>query len=243
VLSPLQERVAVVIAGLSEADGFALAVVIAGLSEADGFALAGGAALIVRDVIQRGTRDLDFFGPSAVSVNRLFPAADQALRDAGLDVELVIVNDGFVRLMVSDGAERTQLDLATDARLFPAEQGPGYSMLSTEELAVDKVLAVFGRAEARDFMDLAALEVRFDLDHLMELAVQKDRGFTPAPFAESAAQFIRLRREEFSLSDEQYAALDHRVVEWRDLALELSQRPEWRIEPSRERGPDLGIGR
>jgi len=50
MLSPLQERVARIVGGLVEAEGFALA---------------GGAALIVRGDVDRQTRDLDFFGPSA----------------------------------------------------------------------------------------------------------------------------------------------------------------------------------
>lgn len=45
MLSPLQEQVAAIIAGLEEAEDFALA---------------GGAALIVRGDVQRQTRDLDF---------------------------------------------------------------------------------------------------------------------------------------------------------------------------------------
>jgi predicted nucleotidyltransferase component of viral defense system len=57
-------------------------------------------------------------------------------------------------------------------------------MLAGEELAADKVLAVFGRAEARDFIDLLAVESRYGLDHLCRLAAEKDRGFTLVVFAE-----------------------------------------------------------
>ncbi len=39
-----------------------VARIIAGLVEAEDFALAGGAALIVRGGVERATRDLDFFG-------------------------------------------------------------------------------------------------------------------------------------------------------------------------------------
>ena len=71
--------------------------------------------------------------------------------------------------------------------------------LTGEELAVDKVLAVFGRAEARDFVDLMALEPRYGLDRLCALAAEKDRGFTPALFAEMLGRFSRLRQEEFGI--------------------------------------------
>ncbi len=69
MLSPLQRQVAEIIAGLEEAEGFALA---------------GGAALIARGNVQRQTRDLDFFGLTGSAVDRLVPAVDRALRAAGL---------------------------------------------------------------------------------------------------------------------------------------------------------------
>jgi Nucleotidyl transferase AbiEii toxin, Type IV TA system len=141
LLSPLQEQVAGIIAGL---DG------------ATDFALAGGAALIVRGDVDRQTRDLDFFGLTTDAVDRLVPAVERALRAVGLTVRRVRDDRGFARLLVASGDDRTEIDLAADARLFPAEPGPLVPTLSGEELAVDKVLAVFGRAEARDFVDLLA---------------------------------------------------------------------------------------
>lgn len=71
------------------------------------------------------------------------------------------MNPGFARLIVESGDDRTEVDLAADARLFPAEPGQPAPLLSGQELAVDKVLAVFGRAEARDFVDLMAVESRY----------------------------------------------------------------------------------
>jgi len=206
VLSPLQERIAELVAGLDEADGFALA---------------GGAALIARGDVRRQTRDLDFFGLSGGAVDRLAPAVRDALSAAGLVVGHVQVNPGFVRLIVSNGDERTELDLAADARLFPAEPGRLAPTLTGEELAVDKVLAVFGRAEARDFADLMTLEPRYGLGRLCELAAEKDPGFDAAGFAEMLRRFGRLRRDEFELDDAGYAQLRSAVEHWRERALEL----------------------
>ena len=55
-----------------------LALLVSGLKEADGFALAGGAAMILRGVVDRRTADLDFFGREAAAVNRLATALDEA---------------------------------------------------------------------------------------------------------------------------------------------------------------------
>jgi hypothetical protein len=102
VLTPLQEQVASIIAGLAEAENFALA---------------GGAALIARGDVQRRTRNLDFFGLTPDDVDRLVPAVDRALHEAGLVVRQVQVSPGFARLIVESVAESTELDLGADARL------------------------------------------------------------------------------------------------------------------------------
>lgn len=227
VLSPLQQRIATIIGGLPEAEDFALA---------------GGAALIVHGTIDRRTRDLDFFGLEPDAVDRLAPAVVQAIEADGLSVQRVLDNPGFVRFVVSGLDDRTEVDLGSDARLFPAEQGPGFRLLTTEELGVDKVLAVFGRAEARDFIDLMAVEDEIGLSRLLVLATEKDRGFDPMVFFEMTARFARLRRDEFPLDNQGYERLAQRVVLWRARARELS-RAQGRIhDRDPDRGGDLGIG-
>lgn len=201
-----------------------VAQIIAGLEEAEEFALAGGAALIARGDVRRETRDLDFFGLTSASVDRLVPAVERALLAAGLTIQRVQVNPGFARLVVESGDDRTELDLAADARLYPAEPGEPAPMLRGEELAVDKVLALFGRAEARDFLDLMEVEPRYGLDRLCQLASEKDRGFAPAVLAEMLARFNRLRRAEFGIDDVRYAQLGNDVERWRAHALELARR-------------------
>jgi hypothetical protein len=208
VLSPLQERVAEIIAGLDEARDFALA---------------GGGAMIVRGDIERQTRDLDFFGPTANAVDQLVPVVDRALRTVGLTVHRVQESHGFARLIVESDEDRTELDLGADARLFPVEPGNPAPLLSGEELAVDKVLAVFGRAEARDFADLMAVEPRYGLDRLCRLAAEKDRGFLLSVFAEMLSRFGRLRREEFELDDAGYEQLRSTIERWHKQAIDLAQ--------------------
>jgi hypothetical protein len=135
--------------------------IVADLPEADGFALAGGAALVVTRVVDRTTRDLDVFGPSAEDVDRLVPAVESALAAAALTVRRERSSRGFARLTVVAGDDATELDLAADARIRPVDTGPLGPMLSAEELGADKLLALFDRAQARDFVDVAALVDRY----------------------------------------------------------------------------------
>lgn len=221
MLSPLQQRVAALVAGIEDASEFALA---------------GGAALIVQGRISRQTRDLDFFGPAPAAVDRLLPLVEAELAEEGLAVRRVMVNPGFARLEIGDGRDQTELDLAADARLLPVQPTTPAPTLSGQELGADKVLAIFSRAEARDFSDLVPLEEAYGLDQLLELASQKDLGFQPKYFAEMLERFDRFRREEFDITDEQFARLKESVARWHERALERSR------ERSRERGDGLDLG-
>ena len=53
-----------------------------------------------------------------------------------------------------------------------------------DELAGRKVVALFSRAEARDFADVFALLRRYPKPELLELAAENDAGFDQAVFAE-----------------------------------------------------------
>ena len=122
------------------------------------------------------------------------------------------------------------MDLAADARLFPLEVQSGLPILNSTELAVDKVLAIFGRAEARDFVDLAAVVDQHGLESLFRLAVEKDPGFSIDVYSEMLQRFDRLRQDEFGIEASAYQTLATSVRAWRAKSLELS----------RSLGPELG---
>ncbi len=90
-----------------------LAQLLTSLPEARDFALAGGAALIARGIIDRGTQDLDFFATSAAAVGGLLPVLEARLEGEGLSVTRIRDLPGFARLQVAEfGGETVQLELA-----------------------------------------------------------------------------------------------------------------------------------
>jgi hypothetical protein len=186
VLSGLQERIARILAALPEAREFALA---------------GGAALIAGGLVERETRDLDFFADRPEAVLDLLPVLEEALRQAGLQVERQQALVGFARLGASDGPESTEVDLCYDVRLRAAETSALGAVLAPEELAADKMLAFFSRALPRDLVDLHALAQRFGFDRLCELAAEKDRGFNLAALAEALGSTRRLPEDAFEVAD------------------------------------------
>jgi hypothetical protein len=173
-------------------------------------------------------------GPSADDVDRLVPAVVSALVAAGLTVRRERDSDGFARLTVVAGDDATELDLVADARIRPVNDGPLGPMLSVEELGADKLLALFDRAQARDFVDVAALVDRFGLEWLCELASEKDAGFSRSVLVEMLGGFGRFRPEELEMSAPAYEELARAVGRWRH---ELSVSPR-SVEPP---SPDLGL--
>lgn len=183
-----------------------IARLLASLPEAEGFALAGGAALIADGVVARHTADLDFFGQESDAVDHLGPAVEAAATAVGIAVEWLRRSPGFGRLELTRGAERCEVDIGFDARLWPVRQtslGPAIGEL---EMAADKTLALFGRAAARDYLDVALAAI-YGEQRLLELAAAKDLGFSAAHLGEALAAFDRLGREQFDLDDLAYRAL------------------------------------
>lgn len=177
-------------------------------------ALAGGAALISRGVVDRPTIDLDFFTTEPRVEDRL-EAIVAILRDEGLDVRLEQVGATFARFTVSDSSDGCRVDIAQDYRMAPAEAGPLGQTLTIEELAADKTLALFTRAEARDFIDVYFLARRLGQERLCELAAEKDPGFDERVFADMLGSVGRLDREEFDVDDATYEELSAFIEDWR----------------------------
>ncbi len=157
---------------------------------------------------------------------------EQSLKTAGLTVGRIEAEAGFARLSVADENEQTLVDLAYDTRLFAPVETDFGPVLALDELAADKTLAVFGRAEARDFVDLHALSDHYSLDQLIELASTKDTGFNLDVFRTALGSMRRHPRPMFQVSDAEYEALRRLVSQWqRDLDRSLRRRS----------GPELGL--
>jgi hypothetical protein len=96
----------------------------------------------------------------------------------------------------------------------PVDRDPRVALLSLEELAADKVLALFGRAAARDYQDVAALRRPFSWMVLLQLASEKDAGFSVERFLDAIAAFDRLDADDFDLSRAGYERLQLEVTAW-----------------------------
>jgi hypothetical protein len=173
-----------------------------GLPASGGFLLAGGGALLAQGLTTRPTQDLDFFTrPGAGDVGL---ARDQFLTAAGergWQVDRVQDSDTFCRLLVH-GPEDLLVDLALDSAPGGAAMtsiaGPTFA---PAELAGRKVIALFDRAAARDFVDVFALSHRFSKTELLELAREVDTGFDVRVFIEMIGLLSRYRDVDLHLGE------------------------------------------
>jgi Nucleotidyl transferase AbiEii toxin, Type IV TA system len=187
------------------------------LPQSQGFLLAGGAALAAQHLTRRPTHDLDLFTSSG---GNTVPAARDAFERAATERGWTVrrIRDGatFCRLVVS-GDENLLVDLALDAppHLPPSDSavGPTFGL---EELAGRKLLALFDRAEARDFADVYALAQRYGTDVLLDRAAQVDPGFDPGVLTTMIGSLDRFTDAEIPVDAEVVADLREFFNQWQD---------------------------
>jgi hypothetical protein len=194
-----------------------VAKVFFSLPSSEGFLLAGGAALVAQRLTARPTQDLDFFTrPGAGEVGQVRDEFVAAAAQRGWQVERTSDADTFCRLLVH-GAEDLIVDLALESTPGrPASASFVGPTFDPEELAGRKVIALFDRAAARDFVDVYQLANTFAKDTLLERAAEVDVGFEPNLLADMFSYLERYTDADLTLIDVDVAAMREFFARWRD---------------------------
>lgn len=145
--------------------------------------VAGGAVINRGEGGVRVSDDLDIFHDLAASVAASAEADADALRAAGYSVAWTLKGEAIFRAEVARGDDRVRLDWTTDSafRFFPVipDDDFGYC-LHPADLATNKVLALAGRVEVRDLLDVLLIDRSYlSLGATMWAACGKDPGYTP----------------------------------------------------------------
>ena len=167
--------------------------------------LAGGAAILIEPNTARYSRDLDYFHDSESRVAEAFSADRTLLECEGFTVEVDLNQPGYIRAVVKRAAHGTKVEWARDSawRFMPTvkDERVGF-ILHPVDLAVNKVLALAGRDEPRDVLDVVHLHQRvLVLGALCWAACGKDPGFSPMSLLELLRRRGRLRPEEIARLD------------------------------------------
>ena len=185
------------------------------LPEARGFLLAGGGALLATGLTVRPTKDLDFFGTmNNTPLRDVIDRFTSTAKSRGWSVTEVQYSDDFARLVLKD-EESLVVDFGIDsppiAPSYLSEIGPTFA---PEELAGRKLLALFDRAEARDFADIFALRSKIDKETLVSRARQLDNGFDIEVFSVVIRSVSRFDPEDFHPEESAFPAIVEHFHTW-----------------------------
>jgi len=162
--------------------------------------VAGGAALNELLRAPRISRDIDLFHDTEEALARTWAADRATLEREGLSVQPLRELRSYVEAQVGTPGDVVLVQWTRDSayRFFPlVEQEELGLTLHPLDLATNKTLALVGRLEVRDWVDLIASAERIQpLGYLSWAACGKDPGFSPASLLEHAARSARYSTEE-----------------------------------------------
>ena len=143
-----------------------------------------GATVLHRDADSpRFSDDIDLFHDLDDSIAQSAAADAISLQNAGYLFSWLLRTPTFQRALVEIADQQLKMEWAYDSafRFFPVQKDDlcGYRLHDTDA-ATNKVLALAGRSEIRDFVDVLHLhDTYLSLGALVWAASGKDPGFTP----------------------------------------------------------------
>jgi hypothetical protein len=164
--------------------------------------LAGGAAINLTPESHRFSDDLDYFHDSDKHVQEAFSKDLKLLESKKYEVEVVMQLPTMIRAVVSKGADSVKVEWVHDTawRFLPlvVDELTGFHMHPVD-LAINKVLALAGRNEARDYLDVIMLDMELlSLGALCWAACGKDPGYSPQSLLEILKRKGPFRNEDFN---------------------------------------------
>jgi hypothetical protein len=184
-LSPLQRRICLLLAEQRKQGGESY--------------VAGGTALNEALGGLRRSRDVDLFHDTEEALAATWRQDREALSRAGLELRVTREARAFVQASVSDGQGTEVVEWAQDSayRFFPLIENPVFGLtLHPLDHATNKVLALAGRRQVRDWVDaLQCHEKLQPLGYLAWAASGKDPGLSPSFILEQAARTRYVQHE------------------------------------------------
>ncbi len=154
--------------------------------------VAGGLALNYKLGTPRISRNIDVFHDSEAALSQSWVSDNALLVANGFTVKLLRKYASFVEADVSRGNEHIEMQWGWDSayRFFPLEEDTiAGSTLHPLDLATNKLSALVGRTEVRDWIDVITCARQIQpLAFLISAACGKDPGFSPTSMLEHVAR-------------------------------------------------------
>lgn len=162
--------------------------------------VAGATVLHGKQTSPRYSQDIDIFHDTTESILDAVTKDTATLTAQGYTVEIRNPQPTFQRAFVRRADQQTKIEWVFDSafRFFPVEPDSdlGYR-LNFWDAATNKILALAGRNEIRDYMDVIWLhEQHLHLGALVWAASGKDAGLTPHFILEEAQRHSRFAAAE-----------------------------------------------
>lgn len=215
------------------------------LNRTDESHFAGGLLLNATKESARFSHDFDIFHEASAEVAEASDRDVRSLRAAGYTVEC-IVGDwtkpvSFRKARVSRGEQSVEIDWAADSafRFFPIQPDHLFGRrLHLFDMATNKALALSGRSETRDFVDIVELDRIYPLEAIVWAACGKDEGFSPLFLLEMMRRFARITPG--TLKEIQARQLD--PIALKKAWIAMSDRADAEITRLADTRPEIPIG-
>lgn len=164
--------------------------------------VAGGTALNDALEAERLSRDIDLFHDTDAALDVSWTRDRETLVEAGYQLHVVRERAGLVEARVVRGSDEVLVEWARDSafRFFPLMEHADFGLvLHPFDLATNKVLALAGRLEPRDWVDVIVSSERLQpLGYLAWAACGKDPGFSPPGILSAAGRASRYSHDELA---------------------------------------------
>ena len=162
--------------------------------------VAGGVALNEMMATARTSRDIDLFHDTDEALDASWRVDGDLLEEHRFTVRVLRERPSFVEAEIARDGDHVLMEWARDSafRFFPLVRHPDFGLaLHLFDLATNKVLALVGRLEVRDWVDLIYASERIQpLGYLAWAACGKDPGFGPPSILQEASRSARYSADE-----------------------------------------------
>jgi hypothetical protein len=162
--------------------------------------VASGVALNLLAAGRRISRDIDLFHDTLEALEVTWQADRKLLESHGYELRSIHERVGYVEAVVGRGHDAVVIQWTRDSafRFFPLIRHEDLGLvLHPFDLATNKALALAGRLEIRDWIDLVTCHEQIQpLGYLAWAACGKDPGFSPFTILEQAGRSGRYTTAE-----------------------------------------------
>lgn len=164
----------------------------------DKFFLGGGTALAEFYLQHRVSQDLDLFTlDQDLDFDFVSAEINKIARSLNFKTKHRVSSATFLQYIFQSKKKSLKIDVVKDVPIHfgKAKKIKGIWVGSLENIAVNKLLAIFGRTDAKDFIDLYFLlkKKKLSFEELFKKAKKKDLGLNEFYFANMLAEVEKLK--------------------------------------------------